>query len=123
MGSAITADWGTPLSNILPKEIPWKPEDNTYGLKEANNFIGFGLTQKAVTPVKNDYVVNNDQDFYAIFEKVSDISTIVHEDWFDYIKYEYNQDNAYINYPNIIPEQKVEKTVGYAIIPKKQMVL
>lgn len=123
MGEAITADWGTPLADILPNEIPWKPEDSTYGLKEANNFVGYGLTQKTTTPVKSDYEVSNNQEFYAIFEKISDISAIVHPEWFDYIPYTYTQDNAYISYPDVVPEPKIHNVEGYAIIPKDGLIL
>jgi hypothetical protein len=123
MGEAMTVDWGTKLTDILPNEIPWKPEDSTYGLKEANNFVGYGLTQKTTTPVKSDYEVSNNQEFYAIFEKISDISAIVHPEWFDYIPYTYTQDNAYISYPDVVPEPKIHNVEGYAIIPKDGLTL
>ena len=116
-----TVDYGTLLSTQIPNSIPYKPEPDNYGLKEANNFIGYGLTPQAITPVASDYVVSNDQNFYAIFEKVEDITQVVHHDWFDYIPYDYEQDQFILqnnpDLPNdIFPDGKpLGKIHGYSI--------
>ena len=123
MGAEIVVDYGTPLADVLPKEIPWKPEESNYGLKEANNFVGYGLTQKTTTPVKNDYTVSNNQEFYAIFERLSDISAVVHPEWFDYIPYTYIRDNEYSSYSDIIPSPKIHNVEGYAVVPKAGLIL
>jgi hypothetical protein len=87
-----TVNYGTLLSTIIPTTIPYKPEAATYDLKEANNFIGYGLTSQAITPVSEEYVVGSNQDLYAIFEKVEDITQVIHYDWFNYVPYTYDQD-------------------------------
>ena len=120
-----TVDYGTLLSTIIPTNIPYKPEAVTYGLKEANNFIGYGLTPQAVTPVSGEYEVGSNQDLYAIFEKVEDITQVIHYDWFNYVPYTYDQDywiqQNYSDYPiDIFPEGKpLNKIEGYYIEPNR----
>lgn len=107
--------WGSKLPEIIPSMIPYKPDEPSYDLKETNNFIGYGLTTQSITPVANDYTVSNEQNFYAIFEKAEDVSTIVHKDWFTFTEGVYQYDEFYSQYA---PKPSVGTVTGYAITPK-----
>lgn len=122
-GDAIIAEYGTLLADIMPNEVPWKPEDDSYKMKEANNFIGYGLTPQSLTPVSLETIVANDQNFYAIFERVPDVSNIIHSDWFIYEQYSYEREDndSFSKYPEVLPDNKLGKIEGYAIKPSKKL--
>jgi hypothetical protein len=50
-----------------------------------------------------------------VFELVTDIRTVVHEEWFDFNDYTYEYDTSH---PNYAPTPKKEKISGYIITPK-----
>jgi hypothetical protein len=120
MNEPLKVNWGTLLTEVLPKNIPYKPEDASYALKEANNFIGYGLIPRATTPVAADYTVNNNQDFYAIFERVSDISKIVHPEYFDFYYYDYTKDTSYTEDGS---DPSFGNKAGVSISPKEGIIL
>lgn len=77
------AEYGHLISEYLPSIIPYK-DSSMLSLKEAYDFQGYGLIKTATTPVATNATVTNDQNFYAIFKLITDISTVVHTDWFEY---------------------------------------
>ena len=101
----------------MPTDIPWKPDGSDYTLKQTNDFIGYGLTAKAITPVvPADYTVSNNQEFFAIFKKVDDITKVVHPEWFQVYEASYTINETYSDY---LPEgSSAEVVYGLAIAPK-----
>ena len=86
--------YGTSFKDIQPSEIPYK-EYTGNDLKADYNFVGYSLLPSSINTVPDSYKVQNEQSFYAVFEFVSDISTIVHPEWFAYEPYGYTRDKAY----------------------------
>ena len=103
------AKYGDKISDYYPIEIPYK-DSSALKLKEAYDFQGYGLIKTATTPISLKATVTNDQNFYAIFKLVEDISTVVHPDWFSY------ETIGNINLPDgtYIPS-------GIQIIPKRTL--
>lgn len=120
LAQPLKVNWGTLLTDVLPKEIPYKPEDASYGLKEANNFIGYGLVPRATTPAAADYTVNNNQDFYAIFERVPDITKVVHPEYFDFHYYQYSADTSYTEDGS---DPSFGNKIGVSVSPKAGVTL
>lgn len=87
--------FNTPWANAQPKTIPYKEPEANFGLKEAYNFVGYTLIKDGSAIVPNTYTISNDQSFYAKFEKVDDISTIVHPEWFDFKEIVWDDDAEY----------------------------
>lgn len=112
--------WGTKLKDALPVTIPWKPDGADYTLKQTNDFIGYGLTAKAITPViPAEYTVSNNQEFFAIFKKIDDVTKVVHPEWFDVYDAFYTVNSTY---PNYLPEGSSSEVIsGVAIIPKANL--
>lgn len=77
------AQYGHALSEYLPNVIPYK-DSSQLSLKEAYDFQGYGLIKGASTPVAEATTITNNQNYYAIFKLVEDISTVVHLDWFKF---------------------------------------
>lgn len=77
------AQYGHALSEYLPNSIPYK-DSSKLSLKEAYDFQGYGLIKGATTPVAETTTITNNQNYYAIFKLVEDISTVVHLDWFKF---------------------------------------
>lgn len=116
-----TQKYGTPFTEVLPTEIPYK-EYNGDNLKSDYNFVGYSLIQGSVNTVPDSYTVQNAQSFYAVFEFVTDISTIVHPEWFEYVLTPYTWDKSYSE-NNIIPKedeylQYLDGTSSYMVYPK-----
>lgn len=67
-----------------PESVPYKAADGL-GLLEAYDFKGWSLSENSskLTDVSS-FTVSSNMDFYAVFEKISNIREIVHEDWFKY---------------------------------------
>lgn len=126
-----TKEWkyGTAWSVVQPTEIPYKPTPNTWDLKKAYDFAGYSLIKDSETIVSSGYKVQNDQNFYACFKVIEDISKIVHEEWFDFVENTYNRDTYWQSSSIIedesdrVPSPMVPDTEGYAIKIKEGIVL
>ena len=105
--------YGTAWEEVQPSLIPYK--DPPSGLYEAWDFKGYSLVPGSNTLVPTKYSVTSDQSFYAVFELVSDIRTVVHEEWFNFSDYTYEYD---VTYPDYAPTPKKEKISGYTVTPK-----
>lgn len=113
-----TYEYGTKLSDILITiNNPYK-DDSSLSLYETYDFKGYALIAGSTNPASNEYLVTNNQSFYAIFELVSDIREIVHEDWFNYTPFTYNKDIENVEYGGDSNFSAVE---GYLISPKIKM--
>lgn len=77
--------YGSTLADIEKElnKIPYK-DDSKLALIETYSFKGYGLLETSTTPITEDYIVSNDQVLYSIFEKVDDIHTIIHPEWYTY---------------------------------------
>ena len=77
--------YNTLISSILPKTSPRK-DDNDLDVYETYAFLGYALTKTAKIPLNftNDFIVNNDITYYAIFSDAIDTgdSRNVHYDNF-----------------------------------------
>lgn len=109
-----TYKYSTKWSEVQPGAIPYK--EAPQGLYEAWDFKGYSLVANSTTIVPAAYEVTNDQSFYAVFELVSDIRTVVHEEWFDFTMEDYDYDTYYPDYAPPFPSNFVKK--GYAVRPK-----
>jgi hypothetical protein len=112
-------DYGTPYAEIMPTIIPYKdPTDleNKWGIKAAYNFIGYtrvkGSNNIAVMPE----IVAIEDTYYAVFEEIQDITTVVHPEWFEYFEYAYDRERGAANtnasnteLSNIITEAEILK--------------
>ena len=99
--------YGTPFPEVssMIKEVPYKEYAGSE-LKAAYNFAGYALLRDSTTKVSDEYIITNDQSFFAIFEYVSDISKVVHyEDWFTFTPYAYTKDKDYSDI-NVIPQEE-----------------
>lgn len=119
--------YGTSFTKVVDMltEIPYKEYQGSE-LKSAYNFIGYALLRDSSTKVPDDYIVANDQSFFAIFEYVSDISTVVHyEDWFTFTSWAYTKDKDYSNIGIITAEEKYlqyqDDNSAYMIKPKVKL--
>lgn len=123
--------YGIPIKNILPNKIPYKPitssGNNGKDLKQANDFIGYGLSPQATNPISVNEVINDaTENLYAIFKFEEDISTKVHEDWFTYDNFTYQQDQMILQsfegatylFPDNRPLNGIQ---GWVIKPAKQL--
>lgn len=119
--------YGTAFTDVVDMltEIPYKEYQGSE-LKAAYDFVGYALLKDSSTKVPDDYIVANDQSFFAIFEYVSDISKVVHyEDWFTFTPYAYLKDKDYSDI-NIIPKedkylQYLHNNKSYMVTPKVQL--
>lgn len=107
-----TFQFGTPYAELQPNEIPYK-DYNGSSITAAWDFKGYSLVAGASNLVPEAYTLNNNQNFYAVFEFVNDIREIVHPEWFEYVLDSYTQDVSYPYVPNPLPVIK-----GYCISPK-----
>lgn len=104
---SVTTGYGTLLKDIAPTTIPYKDSSNLE-LKSAWDFIGYGLTKDATLPVSENFIIaSQNQAFYALFDLIEDITTVVHEDYFDYWEDKYYE----VNDP-------IGTVAGYRVAPK-----
>ena len=119
--------YGTPFPEVssMIKEVPYKEYAGSE-LKAAYNFAGYALLRDSTTKVSDEYIITNDQSFFAIFEYVSDISKVVHyEDWFTFTPYAYTKDKDYSDI-NVIPQEEkylqyLDNKKSYMVTPKVQL--
>lgn len=84
-------DTGTIIENVIkipygewavtPDVIPYK-DDSQLSLYETYNFTGYSSRVGGDLVDVSTIKVTSDEDFYAIFEKVDDVRTIVHPEYF-----------------------------------------
>lgn len=80
----VTAKYNTPYSEVVPAVVPYKATPSSYDLKRCYDFKGYSLLKDHDTIVADGYTVTGDQNFYPAFDLISDISKVIHEDWFEY---------------------------------------
>lgn len=113
--------FGTSFNNVLEllTEIPYKEYNGTQ-LKTAYDFVGYALLKNSQTKVPTNYTVTNNQSFYAIFILVEDITTVIHEEWFNFEPTTYSEKNyvekGYLSSANMV--NYTEKNSYYRISPK-----
>lgn len=105
--------YGSKWADVQPTIIPYK--ESPAGLYEAWDFKGYSLVMDSTTLVPTAYEVTNNQSFYAVFELVSDIRTVVHPEWFNFVETTYTFDTQYASYAPLPNKGQVN---GYVISPK-----
>lgn len=76
-------EYGTLLKDIVPTEIPYII-DNSLGLRDGYNFKGYGLSENTSAVISDNSKVGNHITLWAVFEKVTDMRKVIHEDWFTF---------------------------------------
>lgn len=119
--------YNTPWEDAQPGNIPYKPTPSNAALTAAYNFKGYSLIKGSSTVVPDTYKVTTNQKFYAVYEFVSDIRTIVHPEWFEAVSYQgYDKDQQWVNntlffdkVEDRIPQPQVQTNSGVYIRFKK----
>lgn len=75
-------EYGTPLKNILPNEIPYVI-DNSLSLLQGYDFLGYSTVKDGNAVDLDKYVITNNTELWAVFKKVNNMRECVHEEWFD----------------------------------------
>ena len=79
----IVAPYGTKISNILPRDIPYR-NDSLLPLTDTYSHIGYNINENAMTAIDftdNDIVTGN-KTYYAIFNQIN-VYENIHYDYFN----------------------------------------
>ena len=90
-GGGIIFDYGTPLTEAMPKAIPYK-DDRDLAFEETNAFIGYGLSKDSNTTVNENINITQNMDLYAIFSVKSVYDNPLSEKYIDFVL---QNDNTY----------------------------
>jgi hypothetical protein len=95
-------------------------DDSSLSLYETYEFKGYSMSVGGDLINLSTILVTEDEEFYAIFEKIDDVRKIVHEDWFEQDGKEVTITESYSGYTatGIILKPKRILT-GKITIPRK----
>ena len=108
-------DYGTKIKDIVANITPPSKDDSNLGIYETYAFRGYALIPTASAPLNltDDYIVNTDVTYYAIYTDAIDVN-----------------DSANVNYDNFIfttasftdrANQNFNIASGYNVKPKRQL--
>ena len=68
---------------IVPSFIPWQ-DDSMLSLKQTYDFQGWSLSKTGKIIEPSNYTITSDENLFAIFKLVEDVTKIVHYEWFNF---------------------------------------
>lgn len=100
-----------------PSAIPYK-DSSSLPLLEAYDFTGWSMSETSSKLVNiSDFVVSSNLTFYAVFNKISNIREVIHEEWFNYN----STSDGYIIFPKINLSGKITLPATYKGQPIKSI--
>lgn len=122
-----TVQYGTTFRDVLDTLITIPEKEYTGNvLTGAYNFKGYSSLQGSSILVDESYVITNHKSFYAVFELLDDISTVVHYDWFEYEPYGYDEERTDISTILLSNEERIKRIAkedAWLIKPKTGLTL
>lgn len=79
-------DYGTLLKDAMPKIIPYK-DDSMLSVEETNAFVGYGLSNGSINTIRENFVITDNLDLYAIFKLKSVYDNTLNPIYYELVNY------------------------------------